>query len=66
MQIKKNLLGRVMAMNKDELLEKIEKDLDSLSQDELYDLLVECGLKGLTKLKNGEKGTVILTGEKRL
>lgn len=53
-------------MNKDELLEKIEKDLDSLSQDELYDLLVECGLKGLTKLKNGEKGTVILTGEKRL
>lgn len=49
--------------NHKEFLEKIDKELGSLSQDELYDLLTECGLKGLTKLKKGEKGTVILKEE---
>lgn len=45
-------------MEREKLLEKIEKELQSLSQDELYDLLVSLGMKGLTKLKEGSKGYV--------
>lgn len=49
-------------MNKKDLLflEEIEKELELLSQDELYDLLVDCGMEGIEKLDSG-KGQVILT-----
>ncbi len=42
------------------LLEKIKNKLNSLNRDELYDLLVDCGMEGLEKLDSG-KGQVILT-----
>ena len=42
------------------LLEKIKNRLNSLDRDELYDLLVDCGMEGLEKLDSG-KGQVILT-----
>lgn len=41
------------------LLEKIKNKLNSLTKDELHDLLVDCGMKGLEKLDSG-KGEVIL------
>lgn len=41
------------------LLEKIKNKLNSLNRDELYDLLVDCGMEGLEKLDSG-KGQVIL------
>lgn len=50
-------------MEREKLLEKIEKELQSLSQDELYDLLVSLGMKGLTKLKEGSKGYVEIKEE---
>lgn len=45
-----------------EFLENMEKELASLSQDELYELLVDCGLKGLKKLDTGE-GRIVLDDE---
>ena len=48
-----------MDSNDNKFLKKIEEELSSLSQDELYDLLTNLGLKGLKKL-NGEKGEVII------
>lgn len=45
-----------------EFLENMEKELASLSQDELYELLVDCGLKGLKKLDTGE-GRIVLTNK---
>lgn len=48
-----------MDSNDNKFLKKIEEELSSLSQDELYNLLTNLGLKGLNKL-NGEKGEVII------
>lgn len=48
-----------MDSNDNKFLKKIEEELSSLSQDELYNLLTNLGLKGLKKL-NGEKGEVII------
>lgn len=42
------------------LLEKIKNKLNSLNRDELYDLLVSCGMEGLEKLESG-KGQVVIT-----
>ncbi len=50
-------------MEREKLLEKIEEELNSLTQDELYDLLVSLGMKGLTKLKEGSKGYVKIIKE---
>lgn len=54
-------------MNEKDLLflEEIEKELELLSQDELYDLLVDCGMEGLEKLDSG-KGQVILTNNNEI
>lgn len=41
------------------LLEKIKNKLNSLNRDELYDLLVSCGMEGLEKLESG-KGQVVI------
>ena len=41
--------------NHKEFLDKIDKELKSLTQDELYDLLVKFGLNGLSKLPNKRK-----------
>lgn len=46
--------------NHKEFLDKIDKELNSLTQDELYDLLVDCGMKGLKKLPKQEKGEIII------
>lgn len=48
--------------SREEFLERVEKELELLTQDELYDLLVSLGLKGLKKLENG-KGQVIIIEE---
>lgn len=51
-------------MNQNKIfLEQIKKELDSLTQDQLYDLLVKYGMKGLTKLPKGEKSEVIIIKE---
>lgn len=50
-------------MRKEKLLEKIEKELGSLSRDELYNVLISLGMKGLTKLKEGSKGYVEIIKE---
>ncbi len=44
-------------------INEIKKYLESLTQDELYDLLIECGIKGLEKVEDG-KGKIILEEEK--
>lgn len=44
-------------------LENMEEELASLSQDEFYELLTECGLNGLIKLDTGE-GRVILSNKR--
>lgn len=46
--------------NHKEFLDKIDKELNSLTQDELYDLLVDCGMKGLKKLPKQKKGKIII------
>lgn len=46
--------------NHKEFLNKINKELNSLTQDELYDLLVKFGLNGLSKLPNKKKGKIII------
>lgn len=41
-------------------LQEVADYLKGLSQDELYALLTECGLRGLTKLNGDEEGRIIL------
>lgn len=50
-------------MEREKLLAKIEEELNSLTQEELYDLLVSLGMKGLIKLKEGSKGYVEIIKE---
>lgn len=52
-------------MNKKDLLflEEFEKKLNSLTQNELYNLLVDCGMQGLQKSDSRKKGKIILTNE---
>lgn len=57
-------IRRVLIIKNDkELIDKIKKELESLNQDELYGLLVDCGIQGLIKLPNKEKGKVIIREE---